>query len=101
MSAAAGPDWLTESASGVRLNVKASVRASRNEIRVDQGTTLRVFVTAPAEDGRANAAVIKLIAKQLGVAKTAPRITRGTKSRSKTIEIDDLSVQEVLDALGA
>ena len=61
---------------------------------------MSVRVTAPPEDGKATAAVCKLIAKTLGVAKGAARVTRGEVSRHKTLEIDGVSDIEVEAAFG-
>lgn len=49
---------------------------------------MSVRVTAPPEDGKANAAVCKVIAKALGVPKSAVSVTRGETSRHKTVEIE-------------
>ena len=54
-----------------------------------------VRVTAPPEKGRANAAVIALLADALGVAKTSVRITRGHNSREKLVAVDGLEAAEV------
>ena len=52
--------------------------------------TLKLRVTAPAEDGRANRAVATLLAAVLGVRGTQVRVTRGVTARMKTLEIDGL-----------
>jgi uncharacterized protein (TIGR00251 family) len=49
---------------------------------------LKARVTAPPEDGKANAALIALLADALGVPKRAVRIAVGDTSRTKTVEID-------------
>jgi hypothetical protein len=51
---------------------------------------LSVRVTAPPEDGKANAAVCKLVAKTLGVPKSAVRVVRGESARHKMLEIDGM-----------
>ena len=48
---------------------------------------LTVYLRAKPHDGEANAALMKLLAKHLNVAKTTIKITRGTHSHRKTIEI--------------
>lgn len=74
-----------------RLNVRVTPRASSNRIKVDyqeDGTQLiRVYVTAPPEDGKANKAVIKLLAQELGVPKSALIITHGLTDRNKIIQV--------------
>lgn len=51
------------------------------------GTEIPVHVIAPPEDGKANEAVRKLVAKALGVAKTRLTLIRGTTARDKTFRI--------------
>jgi uncharacterized protein len=81
--------------------VSAGVRAHL-EVRVQPGArtddlverladgTLKLRVTAVAEQGRANRAVETLLARVLGVREAQVRVTRGGASRSKTIAIDGL-----------
>ncbi|MBQ9069643.1 MAG: DUF167 domain-containing protein [Eggerthellaceae bacterium] len=68
-------------------------RSSRDEVLgvrlSEEGMReIAVRVTAPTDGGKANAAVCKLIAKTLGVAKSAVRIKRGDTSRHKLVEVD-------------
>lgn len=70
----------------------------------DMGPRLIVKVTAPPEDGKANQAVIKAIAKTLGLAKSRLEITAGHTNRHKTLEIsepDEALRQKIGDLLGA
>lgn len=52
------------------------------------GDRLKVQVTAAPERGKANAAVIEVLAKALGIPKSAIRLTAGQTSPLKTVEID-------------
>jgi len=67
-----------------RIAVRLTPRASREEIVGFQGETLRVCVTAPALDGRANVALTRLLAKRLGVARGDVRVVAGQRSREKS-----------------
>ena len=49
---------------------------------------LKARVTAPPEDGKANAALIALLARTLGIAKSNIRIAGGATSRLKSLEIE-------------
>ena len=73
------------------ITVKVTPKAATNHIRVDEqpdGTSLvRVYVTAAPEDGKANKAVIALLAKEIGVPKSCISILRGATGRDKTIHI--------------
>ncbi len=67
---------------GAEIAVRVVPRASRNHIAL-AGGTLRVQVTAPPEGGKATAAVQKLLAHALGVAKSRLELQRGATSRDK------------------
>ena len=74
-----------------RLNVTVTPRSGRDEVvgRIEgpNGSEIRVRVTAPPDKGKANAAVCKLIAKELGIPKTAVSVAAGMTSHHKTLEI--------------
>ena len=79
--AEAGPE-------AVRLAVRVSPGASRSGIvgRMADGR-LKVRVAAPAEDGRANQALIALLAESLGVARRAVVLVAGHGARDKIVEV--------------
>ena len=77
-----------------RLKVRAQPGASRSEVVGWQGECLRVRVQAPPLEGRANAAVIELLAKALGLPRRCLRLERGEASRDKVIAVDDLDEAE-------
>lgn len=83
-------DW--KSHCGTVLKLRVTPKASRSrivpEIEADGGLLLRVYVTVVPEDGKANQAVIALLAKELGVAKSRLTITHGLTDKHKTIRID-------------
>ncbi len=72
---------------GAVIAVRVTPRASRNAVVLD-GDTIRVMVTTVPESGKANAAVIKLLAKALGIAKTRLVLLRGASGRDKLFRID-------------
>jgi len=77
-----------------RLAIKVVPGASRSGIAGWLGDTLRVRVTAPAERGKANAAVEALLYEVLGLSKGGVRIVSGGSSARKTVEIAGLSESE-------
>ncbi|MDQ2622399.1 MAG: DUF167 domain-containing protein [Actinomycetota bacterium] len=81
----------------IRLQPRASNSGFTGERDPGDGSEPAVVarVTAPPVDGKANAALIKLVAKQLGVAKSAVRIVQGETGRDKLLEIEDLSTAEI------
>jgi uncharacterized protein (TIGR00251 family) len=101
MPEAGAPAWLGASDDGVKLSVRVTARASKNDVSAGDVPALKVFVTAPAVDSKANTAVIKLLAKRLGVARGRLRILRGEKSRDKLIAVDGATAKEVRDALSS
>ena len=76
-----------------RIEVRVQPGARRNEV-TNRGDELRVRVVAAAERGKANEAVIGLLADRLGLPKSALRVARGAASRRKVIEVDGLSAEE-------
>lgn len=72
---------------GAELAVRVTPRASRNAVLLD-GEMLRVMVTVVPEDGKANAAVVKLLAKALGIAKSRLVLVRGATSRDKVFRVE-------------
>jgi uncharacterized protein (TIGR00251 family) len=90
---------------GLRLALRVTPKARREAIgsvveRPD-GARLDVAVNAPPEDGKANAAVVVLLAKALGVAKGNVRVVQGASSRQKLVLItgDGSAVIGRLEAL--
>jgi uncharacterized protein len=78
---------LREHAGSVTFDVLVQPRASRAKLGPVHDGRLKVAVTSPPVDGEANAAVIELIAKSLGVAKSAVEVIAGASSRRKTIKV--------------
>ena len=78
-----------------KIDVRVQPKASRNQVDGFEDGTLRLRVTAPPADGKANIGVIALLAKTLGVSKSRLEIVRGHSSRNKVVSIDTLSEQEV------
>ena len=71
----------------MRLNVRVLPRSKRDEV-IEEDGRLRVKVTAPADKGRANRALVELLARHFGVRKGAVRIVEGERSREKVVEVD-------------
>jgi len=73
--------------SGAQFPVRVTPKASRNAVLAEAGG-LRVYVTVVPEGGKANAAVAKLLAAALGVAKSRLVLVRGETSRDKLFRLD-------------
>ncbi|MGB5624166.1 MAG: DUF167 domain-containing protein [Woeseiaceae bacterium] len=79
----------------IRIPIKVVPGSSRNFIAGWLGETLRVRVTAPAERGKANAAVEKTLTQALGLSSGAARVVMGKTSPRKVVEITGLSKPEI------
>jgi uncharacterized protein (TIGR00251 family) len=84
----------------LRLSVEAHPNARRSRLDLVD-TTLRVWVMAPAVDGRANKAIEQTIAHALGVGPREVRIVSGARGRHKLVEIDLADIDEVRRRLRA
>lgn len=73
--------------STIRLRIYTQPKASRDEIVGLHGDELKVVITAPPVEGKANGHIIKYLAKQFGVAKSQVNIVKGELSRHKLIEV--------------
>lgn len=78
---------LREHDGGVTFDVLVQPRASRAKVGPLHDGRLKVSVTSPPVDGEANAAVIDLIAKTLGVSRGSVEVVSGASSRRKTVRV--------------
>ncbi|MDR2812652.1 MAG: DUF167 domain-containing protein [Puniceicoccales bacterium] len=81
----------------MRFNLKVIPNASRSELITEENGDLKVKVQTPPEDGRANKAVIQLLAKHFKVSKNRIKIIVGERSRQKIIEVFDLPNENTLN----
>ena len=78
---------ITEKNGAVSFAVRVQPRASRDEIAGEWQDALKIRLTAPPVDDRANEALRRLLAARLKVPLSAVRITAGERSRTKRVEI--------------
>ena len=74
-------------------------RAAKNEIVGVQGETLKVRVTAPPVKGKANEALVRLLAKTLRLRKDQVEIVAGHRARHKMVRAEGIDENAVLDLL--
>jgi uncharacterized protein (TIGR00251 family) len=79
----------------VRLQLRVSPAAARAEVVGRHGGGWKVRVTAPPEAGRANAAVVRLLAGALGVAPSAVEVVAGHGARDKVVALAGLNRAEL------
>ena len=70
--------------------IRVQPRAKRNTVTKMADGSLKVYVTAPPEDGRANEAVVETVAEWLGVKHRQVEIIRGATNRNKVVRIAGL-----------
>ena len=83
----ADPAFLRRGVTGVTVELRAQPRARRTALELGDNGTLKATVTAPAEDGRANAAIVALLAAAWRVPKSAFAVTRGATGRDKVVSV--------------
>ena len=91
---------LRESSDGVIFAVKVQPRAKKNAVTGEVGDALKVSLTAPPIDGKANAGCVEFFAKLLKVPRSSVTIASGQTSRGKVIRVSGLSTAEVRKRIG-
>ena len=91
---------IRQSNGGVTFAVKVHPRAKRNAITGELGDALKLSLTSPPVEGRANEACIEFFAKLLEVPRSSVTIASGQSSRNKVIRVVGLTTEEVRKRLG-
>lgn len=90
----AGPD-------GSRLRLRVKPGGRRDRLVCAHGGALKLEVTAAAERGRANDAVVSLLARTLGVSRAAVALVSGATSQNKAVRIANIAPAAVVRSLAA
>lgn len=93
--------WIVAMGDGCQLTVKATPRASRNEIAGAEAGWLRVRLQAPPVDGKANAALVEFLAETLDLPKRAVTVVSGETGRIKKVRVAGVSAAAARAKLGA
>jgi len=88
-----------EGSSGVSFAIKVHPRAKVNAIAGELGAAIKVSLTAPPVDGRANDACIEFFAKLLKVPRSSFTIASGQTSRNKVISVSGVTGQYIRDRM--
>ncbi len=91
---------IKESEQGVTFAVKVHPRAKKDLITGEIGDALKLALTSPPVDGKANEACVEFFAKLLRVPRSSVSIASGQTSRNKVLRISGLSADEVRSRLG-
>jgi uncharacterized protein (TIGR00251 family) len=90
-----------EDPDGVSFAIRVQPRARRNAIVGELGDALKIALTAPPVDGRANEACVEFLANLLDLPQSSITIASGQGSRTKVIRVTGLSAAELKKRLGA
>ena len=80
---------------GVTFQVRVQPRAKKNAIVGEVGEALKLALTAPPLEGRANEACVRFLAEVLNVARSSVTIAAGASSRNKVIRVAGLTAAQV------
>ena len=86
---------LQVSVGGVNFAVRVHPRAKVNAITGELGDALKVSLTTPPVDGRANEACIEFFAKLLNVPRSSVTIASGQTSRNKVIRVSGMTAEQI------
>lgn len=100
MQATVAPHWLHETDSGVELALHVQPGARRSGVVGEHGGRLKVAVSAPAVDGRANQALLDLLAKACGVPRRTVSLVSGAGGRDKRVRLAGLTAAQVRACVG-
>ncbi|TAJ42425.1 MAG: DUF167 domain-containing protein [Reyranella sp.] len=81
------PAFLRRTERGVTVELRAQPKARRTALGHSKGGALKAAVTAPAEDGKANTAVVALLAAEWRLPRSAFAVLRGAAARDKVFSI--------------
>ena len=84
---------------GVLLRVRVQPKASRDSVVVDDGGRVRVALMAPPVDGAANTALVRFMARYLGIKRHQIQLQSGERSRDKSLLLTDCSITQVATCL--
>jgi len=90
---------LRATTSGCTLNVRVHPGARRNAITGIHDGALKIYLTTPPADGRANAALLAFLADHLNIARSHITLVTGATSRSKTLHLEGLTPDALTAAL--
>ncbi len=86
---------IRDTAQGATFSIKVHPRAKKNAITGEVGDTLKVALTAPPVEGKANDACIKYLAVVLDVPRSSVTIAAGETGRQKVIRVTGLSAEQL------
>ena len=83
------------------LRIRVQPKAAKSQVVGFRDDVLRLRVTAPPEGGKANAAVVALVAESLDIPPSSVNVVKGRTSRDKVLRVASLTIDEVKERLDA
>jgi uncharacterized protein len=93
------PEYLSGDGGFTLVRVRLQPRGRRDEIAGERDGALLVRVSAPPVEGRANAALCKVLARAAGIAPSRAELVRGASSRDKVVRLDGIDPGDAADRL--
>ena len=81
------------------MEIRLQPRACRDRVQGERGGVIAIQLKAPPVDGAANAALLRFVAAQLGVQRSAVELVRGSTGRNKWIRVEGWSGDQIRAAL--
>lgn len=91
---------ITETENGIRFEVKVQPKSSQNQITGIVEGVMKIRLTSPPVDGKANQALINMLSKIVDVPKKSITIIRGETSTNKLIQISGVDKETLLYRAG-
>jgi uncharacterized protein len=91
---------IKESPGTIPFEVRVAPRASRDSVEGEHAGALKILLTAPPVDDRANESLRRILSDRLEVSLSAVRIVAGEKSRAKRVTISGVTREQVLALTG-
>jgi uncharacterized protein (TIGR00251 family) len=83
--------WCRRDAEGWLLAVRVQPNASVTQVAGEHGEELKIRLAAPPVDGKANAELVRFLARAVGVPRAEVAVVRGQSGRSKTVRIGEVT----------
>ncbi len=85
--------------SSATLSVRVVPRSAKEGVAGFEGGVVRIRLNAPPVEGQANEALVRFLAKTLGVPKSRITLVAGEKGRSKVVRVDGVTREDLMAAL--
>jgi len=89
-------NWITETKDGVVLNIHATPRSSKSQVRGLHGEALKICLQAPPVDGKANEALLEFLSDTLGVPRRQLSLIAGQTSRQKRVAVQGMTMKRIV-----